>query len=68
VYHKIANYDTPGVASKIEVVNEIAFVTNESEGLEIVDVSDPENPVFIYNYYSNHSVSNIKNYKLIKII
>jgi len=60
VYHKIANYNTPGNATNIELVDDVAFVTLGSDGLEIIDISNPENPVLINNYTSNHSISNIK--------
>jgi hypothetical protein len=52
------NYDTPGIASDVEVVGNYAYVADGWDGgLQIIDISNPTNPIFIGNYDTN-SVAN----------
>jgi len=50
VYHKIGEYDTPGSANSIFVSNNIVYVADGESGLQIIDVSNLQNPALL-GYY-----------------
>jgi hypothetical protein len=39
------SYDTPGYALGVAVAGDLAFVADEGSGLQVIDISDPTNPV-----------------------
>jgi len=43
----LSSVDTPGKARRVALAGDIAFVADAYRGLQIVDVSDPRNPVII---------------------
>ena len=50
VYFKIGDYDTPGSANSIFVSNNIVYVADGEPGLQIIDVSNPQNPSLLGSY------------------
>jgi hypothetical protein len=47
VCHKLGGYDTPGSASSVSVVGNIAYVADGNGGLQIIDITEPENSVLL---------------------
>jgi len=43
------SYDTPGFARGVAVAGDFAFVADHGSGLSVIDISDPNNPVFVDN-------------------
>jgi Ca2+-binding RTX toxin-like protein len=43
-------YDTPGNANSIKVIGSLVFVTDEGNGLQILNVSDPTTPTLVGSY------------------
>lgn len=41
----MGSYETPGVAQDVAVLGTLAFVADREAGLEVIDVSDPANPI-----------------------
>jgi hypothetical protein len=55
------NYDTPGIASDVEVVGNYAYVADGWDGgLQIIDISNPTNPIFIGNYDTNGVANDVE--------
>ncbi len=54
-------YDTPNYASGAAVNGNYAYITNDSQGLQIVDISDPTAPILTGSYdaqgYAAHGVA-----------
>ncbi|MFN6299691.1 MAG: cadherin domain-containing protein [Microcystis sp.] len=46
----ISKYDTPGWAFGVEVVGNYAYLADYDSGLQIIDISNPSNPIFKGNY------------------
>ncbi|MFN6271418.1 MAG: DUF4347 domain-containing protein [Microcystis sp.] len=46
----ISKYDTPGWAFGVEVVGNYAYLADYDSGLQIIDISNPTNPIFKGNY------------------
>nr|WP_287696969.1 glycosyl hydrolase family 18 protein [Microcystis sp. M058S1] len=46
----VGNYDTPGWAFGVEVVGNYAYLADYDSGLQIIDISNPTNPIFKGNY------------------
>lgn len=46
---------TSGFAHRVTVSGDYAFVADDSDGLEIIDISDPINPTKVYSYTYNTS-------------
>lgn len=44
------SYDTPGNAYEIATAGDYAFVADNMNGLRVIDISDPTNPVEVGNY------------------
>ncbi len=44
------SYDTPSAASDISLQGDIAFVADGGAGMQVIDISDLSNPVFIANF------------------
>ena len=47
-------YNTPGWAQGVTVVGTTAYVADYESGLQIIDVSDPANPVWLGTYNTPH--------------
>jgi Ca2+-binding RTX toxin-like protein len=43
-------YNTPGNANSIKVIGNLVFVTDEGQGLQILNVSDPTTPTLVGSY------------------
>ncbi len=43
----LGSYSSPGYANKVEIYSSIAYVCDRLEGLQIIDVSDPQNLLYI---------------------
>ncbi len=50
VYEIVGTYDTPGIAWGIYVSGDYAFIADAHEGLHIMDISDPLNPILLGTY------------------
>ncbi len=50
VYHKLGEFTDSSRMSNVEVVDQIAYISDPDYGLRIVDVSDPTNPQLIGTY------------------
>ena len=50
VYHKLGSYDTPDYARGVAISGTTAYVADDEMGLQIIDVSDPENPSLFGSY------------------
>jgi hypothetical protein len=48
--HVVGTYDTPGVALRVDVVGDRAYVADSTKGLHILDVSTPTDPVLLGSY------------------
>ena len=46
----MGSYDTPGEALSVTVSNNIAYVADKESGLQIIDVSNPQNPFLLGSY------------------
>jgi len=46
----VGTRDTPGNAYNVAVSGEHAFVADDASGLQVIDISDPENPVIVGTY------------------
>jgi hypothetical protein len=46
----VGSYDTPGQAVGVQVVGNYAYVADGDSGLQIIDISNPQNPIFKGNY------------------
>ncbi len=42
--------DTPGEALALEVVGDYVYIADKHEGLQVIDISDKENPELIFSY------------------
>ncbi len=62
VYHKIANYETNEFVVSLLTTQEYAFV-GTTNSIEIVDISNPINPIFVNSFVTGHAVCNIKLYE-----
>jgi hypothetical protein len=56
----LGSCDTPGSASSIQVVNNLAYVSDGAAGLSIVDVSDSQNPFLLGNCNTFGSAVDVK--------
>ncbi|RMF94460.1 MAG: hypothetical protein D6734_07725 [Candidatus Schekmanbacteria bacterium] len=56
----LSSYDTPGDVYDILVKNDIAYVCDGSEGLQIIDVSNPVSPTLLATYENNSDIYNGK--------
>ena len=59
VYHKIGEYETPGNARSVVVSNNIAYVADYDTGLQIIDVSNPQNPALLGSYHTPSWASSV---------
>ena len=59
VYHKLGDYDTPGHAYSVTVINMTAYVADWDGGLQIIDVSNPQNPVLLGSYNTPGEASSV---------
>lgn len=50
VIHKLGSYDTPGFAKYVKVLDNIAYAADRESGLQIIDVSNPQNPQLLGSY------------------
>ncbi len=48
---KVGYIDLPGNGYGVEVHGDYAYVSNLIKGIQIIDISDPTNPVLLSNYY-----------------
>ena len=46
----VGSYDTPGQAVGVQVVGNYAYVADGDSGLQIIDISNPQNPILKGNY------------------
>lgn len=51
----IGGVDTPGTARHLTVAGNLAFVADGESGLQVVDISDPANPVLILRFRDRDS-------------
>jgi hypothetical protein len=51
----VSSYDTPAAARSVYVVGDYAYVALGSSGLQIVNVSNPDNPVYAGSYETSGS-------------
>jgi hypothetical protein len=52
VYHKIGDFTTLSYAQDLDVVGNIAYVAEDEAGMQIIDISDPQDPVLLGSYNS----------------
>jgi len=48
-----ATCDTPGEALEVKVNGDVAYVADRQDGLSVIDISDPYNPVLLTDYCYN---------------
>lgn len=46
----------PGYAEDLDIINSLVYVADDQGGLQIVDISDPDNPYIIGEYSSEKSI------------
>ncbi|HNX01465.1 MAG TPA: hypothetical protein PKK33_08880, partial [Candidatus Cloacimonadota bacterium] len=49
-YHKISEYDTQGNANSIQVIGNLAYITDSVQGIMVLDISNPEEPQLLSSY------------------
>ncbi|NCT52976.1 MAG: hypothetical protein GPJ04_17640, partial [Microcystis aeruginosa G13-03] len=50
----VGTFDTPGNAKSVQVVGNYAYVADGNSGLQIIDISNPQNPVLKSSYNDNY--------------
>ncbi|MBD3190724.1 MAG: hypothetical protein GF308_08765 [Candidatus Heimdallarchaeota archaeon] len=61
---KYGQYDDDGGSSQgIDIENYVAYVANREDGLEIINVSDPQNPVIIASFKTDGTAIDVCVYK-----
>jgi Ca2+-binding RTX toxin-like protein len=50
----VGTFDTPGNAKSVQVVGNYAYVADGNSGLQIIDISNPQNPVLKGSYNDNY--------------
>ncbi|NJN68347.1 MAG: hypothetical protein HC884_17370 [Chloroflexaceae bacterium] len=58
--HVVGTYDTPGVALRVDVVGDRAYVADSNKGLLILDVSTPTDPTLLGTYTDIIQVSGVQ--------
>ncbi len=53
------NYNTPGFAVDVAVAGNLAFVADMSNGLQVIDITDPDNPVLVGSYNTPDSAAGV---------
>lgn len=56
LFEILSTCSLPGYAEDLDIVNNLAYVADDQGGLQIVDVSNPENPYIIGEYTSEKSI------------
>ena len=46
----VANIDTPGKARSVKLHNNFLYIVAREAGLQVIDVSDPQEPILVYQY------------------
>jgi hypothetical protein len=55
----VGSYETPGVATAVFVSGNYAYVAACSSGLQIINISDPANPVYSGSYHAATPITSI---------
>ena len=50
----VGTFDTPGNAKSVQVVGNYAYVADGNSGLQVIDISNPQNPVLKSSYNDNY--------------
>lgn len=59
VYHKVGELSTNGNYQEIEILENLAFISDEEFGLRIYEVNDPSSPILIGSLELEKSIRNI---------
>lgn len=57
--HEIGSFDTQGIATALAVKNNMVFLADSEDGLRIIDVTNPANPIEIGFYDTAGSVQDV---------
>ncbi len=60
VYHKLGDFITQGTGFSIAIVDSIAYIAEGNSGIQIIDVSDPQNPTLMSSYPTQQSANFIR--------
>ena len=56
LFNIVGTCSLPGYAEDLDIISNLAYVADDQGGLQIVDISDPENPFIIGEYASEKSI------------
>ena len=56
----MGGYDTSGIARKVAVWSQYAYVADDSAGVQVIDVSNPSNCVLVASYDTSGSADDIQ--------
>jgi LVIVD repeat len=59
-FTEIGGIDTPGQTLAVKVVDNIAYLGNREEGIQVLDITDINNPIELYNYDTTGLASDIE--------